>query len=130
MATVIINPGTGPVHQACETDAMSNMVKFRDDVAERIGCKPEEIGIERLKNERSGIGTGRFSFTLTRGKHRSMVDMPGLLTKHVRWMNLPEQNIWDFPRLYVDGSSWVWFFAIGFSARDLEPALRDAEDDE
>ncbi|MET9402659.1 hypothetical protein [Kitasatospora sp. NPDC002965] len=39
--------------------------------------------------------------------------MPGLSLDQVRWMNEPDQNIWNYPRLFVDGSSWVWWYALG-----------------
>jgi len=31
--------------------------------------------------------------------------MPGLPIDEVHWMRQHDQNIWDFPRLYVGGSS-------------------------
>jgi hypothetical protein len=45
----------------------------------------------------------------------------------VRYLGIPGQNIWDFPRLFVDGSSWVWKFAIAVT---VERFTRRNEDDE
>lgn len=39
------------------------------------------------------------------------VDMPSLSLEKIRYMGEKTQNIWDFPRLYVNGSSWVWKYA-------------------
>ncbi|WP_232700178.1 hypothetical protein [Brevibacillus daliensis] len=39
------------------------------------------------------------------------VDMPSLPLEQGRYVSEEGQNIQDFPRLYVDGSSWVWKYA-------------------
>jgi len=38
--------------------------------------------------------------------------MPGLPLDRVRYIGAPEQNAWRFPRLFVDGNSWLWEFAL------------------
>jgi hypothetical protein len=37
----------------------------------------------------------------------------------LRFTGAADQNIWDFPRLYVNGSSWVWIYAVGSVADAL-----------
>jgi hypothetical protein len=65
---------------------------------------------------------GRFHFIAVDryGKNRQ-IDMPGIPLEQVRYMKEDGQNIWDFPRLYVDGDSWVWYYAV----RRLEAADND-----
>src|SRR4029077_10017060 len=63
-------------------------------------------------------GTGRYQFNLHRGICTVKVDMPGLPLDEVRCTK-------DFmpsgcPRLYVDGNSWWWCFALGQAKRALE----------
>ena len=41
--------------------------------------------------------------------------MPGIPTERVRYLGDPGQNIWDYPRLYVNGESGVWSIALGIS---------------
>lgn len=99
---VVINPGSGPVAESTYAQALQNMAVF---VAE-AGCHSLT---ELLKPDQ---GDGRFKFFVCRGSTWHEVDMPGIPLAKVRWMGEPDQDIWDFPRLYVDGSSWVWKFAV------------------
>jgi hypothetical protein len=48
------------------------------------------------------------------------IQMPGLPVERVRYMGETGQNIWDFPRLYVDDSSWIWQFALSVCKPDDE----------
>jgi hypothetical protein len=48
--------------------------------------------------------------------------MPGLPVEQVRYMGESGQNIWDFPRLYVDDSSWIWEFALSSCEPDDDEA--------
>ena len=38
--------------------------------------------------------------------------MPGISLEKVRFMGKEDENIWDFPRLYVDDESYVWKYAL------------------
>jgi len=102
---VIINPGAGPVPNATEVNAAKNIKHFLADV----GGIPSVHWI-RIPNR--DYGGGRYAFLLWKDNQCHEVQMPGLPLERVRFMNSKEQNIWDFPRLYVDGGSWVWCFAI------------------
>lgn len=106
---VIINPGSGPVAEANEADAIKNMVAFAEDVKAEY-----DVGVAVGKPK--GEEDGRWSFDLTvldgDRKIEHEVDMPGLPLERVRYLKLPDQNIWNFPRLYVDGSSWVWCYGV------------------
>lgn len=103
---VFINPGSGPVADASEDNAKENIKKFVEDVA------LDGVQVRRTKADRKGDSDGRFTFTLLLGKNRSQIDMPGLPLEQVRFTGEGDQNIWDFPRLYENGSSWVWKYAV------------------
>ncbi len=108
-ATVIINPGTGAVVGATGNQAYLNMVAFVADL--RLNAE--------ISSGDGGSDDGRFPFILTRGERSCTVDMPGIDLRKVRFLGEGGQNIWHFPRLYVDGSSWVWVYAIEFARRAL-----------
>jgi hypothetical protein len=107
MTIAFINPGTGPVEDATEALAVEAMRQFVIDTgAESFARCPEHHDDD-----------GRFAFAvykrLPSGEVRRFeVDIPGLPLDRVRYVDAPGQNIWHFPRLYVDGSSWVWKFAV------------------
>lgn len=98
---IIINPGSGPVADATYENAAENMATF----ASEVGADPEiKVGEDN--------GDGRWTFTISKSGATHEVRMPGLPLEEVRYVGSEGQNIWDFPRLYVDGSSWVWEFAV------------------
>ncbi len=108
--TIIINPGTGPVSDASYSYAKTNMAMLMVDA----GCHSlTEVATPDL-------GDGRFRFFACRGDRWHEIDMPGMPLNQVRYMGDEGQNIWDFPRLYVDGSSWVWKYAIEALTDDEE----------
>ena len=106
---VIINPGSGPISGTREGSAIKNIKHFILD----CGFK----GIEFARTPEYD-DDGRYSFILWMGQRCHTVDMPGLPLDKVRYMDEEDQNIWDYPRVYVDGSSWVWKFAILDSKED------------
>lgn len=118
---VIINPGSGPVAGATVDHAYTNMAKLLED----SGCGPE---FHRDPDPKSEDGDGRFAFLVPcapskrhpRGRDVSVL-MPGIPLERVRYMGEPRQRILDFPRLYVDGNSWVWEFAIDALRREVRP---------
>lgn len=101
--TLIINPGSGPVRGAGEGEARAAMEAFVADLGEGWETTPIAVGPEK---------EGRWPFEVVHSGHRHEVEMPGLPVDRVRYTNEDGQNIWDFPRLYVDGSSWVWRYAL------------------
>ena len=107
MTLVFINPGTGPVRETLCRHAVMNMRAFRRDL--------NASGITFARYGK--IEGGRYPFLVRLGKREVVVEMPGLPLERVRYMNAPGQNAWHFPRLYVDGSSWLWEFAVP-SARE------------
>lgn len=98
---ITINPGTEPVEGATYDNALDNIVALARDTNSELfqATEREEDGrwYFELRNER-GV--------------KVEVEMPGLPLDQVRYMKEEGQDIWDFPRLYVGGSSWVWLYAI------------------
>lgn len=106
-----INPGSGPVTDASEEEAKKNIEAFMEDI--------NLPGTTWIRSPGADYGEGRYAFTLYRGEELSVeVQMPGLPLENVRYMD-KSQNIWHYPRLYVDDSSWVWAFALNSAQREL-----------
>jgi len=109
---VIINPGTGPVADATELDAIENIMHFIVDVP-----TPDTNWV-RIPHK--DYGEGRYAFLLWKGNECHEIQMPGLPLERVRFMENEGQNVWDFPRLYVDDGSWIWCIAIDCVFADEE----------
>ena len=111
MAGIFINPGSGPVGDATADQAAVNIQQFVADLAAR---NLQVVETRRNLNDDYDrqAGDGRFAFDLTFDDGRIVqIQMPGLPVERVRWLG-SDQDIWQFPRLYVDDASWVWFFAL------------------
>ena len=101
---IFINPGSGPVDNSTEQHAIENMRHFITD--------HQLSGLNFVRLPQSDYGEGRYAFLLYKGTRCHEIQMPGVPLNMVRFMDDKNQNIWDFPRLYVDGGSWVWQYAI------------------
>lgn len=118
MSNVILNPGSGPVQDAKWDHAVANIEAFVKDVGlDRVTVK------DKMKE-----GDGRYEFVLRRGKKKVVVLMPGLPLDRVRFVDPKTQDIWQFPRLYVDNGSWVWKFAVKFARRGLTRKVEHARE--
>lgn len=136
--SITINPGSGPVEGGTLEHAAANMDAFTADL------RTAGLIATGLTRNEDADDDGRFGYTLTMGDARKLeVEMPGLPLDQVRFVDRDGQNIWDFPRLYVDGDSWIWMFAVvacqppeGYAAPDrsglapyeLDPADADEPD--
>jgi len=102
----IINPGTGQVSRGVGSvlwrNADRNMTVLMRDAECGSDC--------RLKRAGAVDEHGRYPYLIVRGRRRVDVDMPGLKLELVRLGE--HDNAWFFPRLYVDGSSWLWPYAV------------------
>src|SRR5688500_3878399 len=110
MVKVIINPGTGPVANTTEENAVINIKQFVSDCESASGV----TGL-KWKRDPSSDDNGRYGFWIWkrlgwRNNAEHQIEMPGLPLEQVRYVDSKTQNIWHFPRLYVDGSSWVWMY--------------------
>ena len=99
---ILMNPGSGPVDGEVSWDnAYENIKAFIAD------C---EIPMRIIKSEHTP-DEGRYLFVLKNDEYDYQIDveMPGLPLERVRYVKEDKRNILDFPRLYVDGGSWIWY---------------------
>ena len=114
---IAINPGSGPVTEATEENATHNMAVFILDLGAR---NLSVVGATRIPDK--DYGEGRYAFSLAMHDGRAFeVQMPGLPLDQVRWLKSEGQDIWQFPRLYVNDGSWIWYFALDQFAGDDAP---------
>lgn len=104
---IVINPGSGPCAGATLDHAYENMRVLLEDA--------KLTGATFARDSDAKEEGGRFSFLVDIpeycGEHGSIpVDMPGLPLDRVRYSGKLPTPI--PPRLYVDGSSWWWPFAV------------------
>lgn len=101
-----VNPGTGNVRGANCFNAYDNMRQLIAD------CPARKLSYRRAS--KLDYGDGRYAFWVrdTENGKRIEVQMPGWKLDRVRYIGAEDQNPFDFPRLYVDGSSWLWKFAV------------------
>lgn len=95
-----INPGSGPVAEATEQQAVDNMQAFHADLAKQHSLAVASI----TRTPDTDYGDGRYAFELVMTDDRHIeIQMPGGPLDQMRegWV-----------RLYVDGNSWYWDFAL------------------
>ena len=105
MNVVLTNPNNGPIGgDTCLSHAIADVATFIDE----LGMKDPPVAVTMQSPRHDG--TGRYSFMLHRGIRSVDVDMPGLPLDEVRCT----ENVMPrgCPRLYVDGNSWWWCYAL------------------
>lgn len=106
--TIHINPGSEPVPNTTPALATANIGAFVADLRAAGIDVTSFTPVPALD-----YGDGRYAYMITTADHRAIeVQMPGLPLAQVRFMDERDQNVWDFPRLYVNDSSWLWMFAL------------------
>lgn len=126
--SIIVNPGAEwhPAESSPEA-AARNMVALVADLRAAGALCTESVpimpGTPQDANPLLMGGTrhqadhdGRYGFDLIVDGRAVVVEMPGLALEAVRWLDSESGSIWDFPRLYVDGSSWIWKYAVSVIA--------------
>lgn len=101
----IINPGSGAVEgNVSWENAYKNIKAYISE------C---EIPMRIIKSEHED-DEGRYLFVLKNDEYNYEieVEMPGLPLEKVRYVKGDNRNVFEFPRLYVDGSSWIWYLAV------------------
>lgn len=101
MTDISINPGSGPVNgELSWGNAYENIKQY---------IKDYEIPLHIVKSNHVP-DEGRYLFVLRNDEYdfETEVEMPGLPLEKVRYVRAEGQNILEFPRLYVDGGSWIW----------------------
>lgn len=117
--TISINPGTGPVAGANAEQAARNMEAFVRDV---LAARDTYKHALTHRVEPADYGDGRYAFIVVFRDYAKLqafeIQMPGLPLEQVNFGARENDNAWDFPRLYVDDSSWLWKFAIDMCLPD------------
>lgn len=115
MGYVIADMGTGAVEEGSKEQSEINIKKFISDCFShnpQLRFKYEFIEIEK---------NGRHTYELTNEDYRTyIVQMPAVSLEKVRFMGEEGQTVIGVPRLYVDGSSWLWKYAIDIIGFDYE----------
>ena len=107
---IIINPGT----EKQSNHTKENAIK----VAEFI-CKDLDISKDHFESCKTKVSTdGWYGFIFKGAGGKIRVDIPGIDPKIVR---LGEP--WKSPRLYVDESSWLYGYALGFIREGIEKKI-------
>lgn len=117
----VLNPGTGPILESSREQARANLPVFLKDA----GYSIDEVIIMEPNEEPTD---GRYRFNIQYGDRMCRVYMPGLPLERVRYTGSPGQFAGDFPRLYIDHSSWLWQFAVNAINWSLKEADTDIED--
>ncbi len=110
---VLSNLGNGPVAgDICLDHAIANIATF----IKELDMKDPPVAVTMRSSKHDG--TGRYQFDLHRGICTVDVDMPGVPLDEVQCTegSMPP----GCPRLYVDGSSWWWCYALGCAKDALE----------
>lgn len=110
---ISINPGSDALRAGDLAQARSNMEVF---IRDALGAAAKQARITEGAREENG----RFLFNVALGARSVSVSMPGLPLEQVRYKNTSGQDIWAFPRLFVDGASWVWLYGCRSLQRKLE----------
>lgn len=114
---VWFSPGTGPVENATFDNARDNLVALLGEV---------HLTAQDVTITATGAENGRYGFQVQRGKRSCVIEMPGLPLAQVRFtLSGRKLNAWDYPRLFVDGDSWLWCYA----AECVNDALRGNMDE-
>ena len=78
----------------------------------------QEVGISSCRREPDLDGKGRFGFVILEQSGMEFeILMPGIPLEHIRNVDLSVA-----PRMYVNGSSWWWEFAVNIIKSDMEEA--------
>jgi len=118
--SILINPGTGAVLDATFKNAYLNVHQFCEDVTSKIAKEIKRQPPAKVTHHRhaaNDYGEGRYCFRIYYNGRSTEIQMPGWELNEVRFVS--GLNPFDFPRLYVDDSSWLWSFAVKCAVSDL-----------
>lgn len=117
----ISNPGAGPIEGGDVHAARANLDQFLDDLFTEPGQHVTAPARELVKvSELGEPSDGRWPFEVELFGQRVRVDMPGLRLSQVRYERGGHHNPFDFPRLFIDGDSWLWPLALQSAAGALK----------
>lgn len=113
---VIINPGTGKVTGGTSKNAYENVRVFREDLRIKMGVELYDENDIRVKRfQKADYGGGRFAFRIYYKGRKVEIQMPGWSLYETKFQE--GRDPFEYPRLYVEDSSWLWPFAVDV-ARD------------
>jgi hypothetical protein len=124
---MLINPGTGPIPDGTMAHAVNNLASFVYEVCDGHPVR----GVRATPRvDPADDQDGRFSFSVeldlsAEGQPTVALDvlMPGLPLEHVNFGTRPDDSVFDFPRLYLNGSSWLWKFAVELASEEVARAV-------
>lgn len=96
---IVINPGTEPITGASRKNALKAAEYFMED----LGYK----GFSFKLIEEHGNEQGWFDFKFKKNDFSLTVSFPGSDPEITR-LGKP----WESPRIYVEGSSWLWGYGL------------------
>jgi hypothetical protein len=104
---IILNPGAGKCEEGTFEQACRNIDSYIEDcgVPLKIGEKHEVPDENNRYMFKLDFETGMVDF-------RFEVLMPGVDLEKVRYLELENQDIWDFPRIIMDDESYVWKYGL------------------
>ena len=111
--TIFVNPGTEPLPAATEDNARAAMALFVADCVTLYGAASWDGTF-------TAATRGRWTGVVNVAGRTHEVDMPGI-DPHVTREGRPFVS----PRLYVDGGSWLWQFALNV----VDPDDQDEDGD-
>lgn len=110
MTMIIINPGTEAIPQTTFENAYESAKALMHD------CGFSREDGYKISRDAKRDSNGWYGFIVTKdGKHPLDVDIPGCDPERTQ-----KGEPWVSPRLYVDGSSWLWGYALGFVTDHFE----------
>jgi len=102
MTHILINPGSGPVANAAREIAVANMQTFISELGvSDVQIRPLVYLHGQHHPSYDPTVTGRWRYELAANGRVVEVEMPGR----------PRDEL-NFTRLYIDGSSWMWKYAV------------------
>lgn len=99
------NPGTDKNPHPTRRQAAENMKQFVAD----CGLNRISFRATPRKDYDKTEGDGRFAFVMSRTRWSIEIQMPGIPLQTVRYTG---GDAFGFRRLYVNGNSWLWEFAV------------------
>ncbi|NOR85373.1 hypothetical protein GQ473_04590 [archaeon] len=115
-----INPGSEFVLNSLEDNAYRNMQQLIIDST--------YIDLNCARISEKDYDDGRYAFIVWKDNVCTEVQMPGLLIDKVRFIDDDNQDIWEFPRLYLDDSSWIWMVAVSILKSTFKEVSKVCQD--
>lgn len=103
---VMINPGAQLDVSGTFRHALKNVRQLRRDVCAAVGVSVRQVALTRSPDDHGDRARRAFRLTGPKCERGVVVFVPGLPLAEVR----TDRGL--APRLYVDGNSWWWKFAV------------------